>query len=235
MTIIVETTGPIETPPPVIGPSASTFSNLMLQIADEIDDTVGEYAAQIQNACYQAIRFCERDVYYFNETRDETFVTVSGQEWYTGADNANIPTLIRVQEAYCERQDGRRTRMNRTTPEEIEILADNAASRGEPYAWTYFGRRLRIYPIPDAEPYTIRLQLGPYRLATITDASDSNVWTTEAFDMVKARAKYVLYKDILKDATLAAEALNDYNDQHSALKAETSRRNASGCIRVTCF
>lgn len=53
--------------------------------------------------------------------------------------------------------------------------------------------------------------------------------------MVKARAKYILYKDILKDAALAAEALNDYNDQHDALKAETSRRNATGCIRATAF
>lgn len=235
MTITVETGGPIDSIPSVIGPAASTFSDLILQIADEIDDTTGEYAAQIQAACYAAIRYCERDVYYFNETRDVTFTTVDGQEWYGAADNSNIPTLGRIVEAYCERADGERTRMRRVTPEEIELTADNSASSGEPYSYTYFGQRVRIYPIPDATVYTIRLQLGPYRLTTITNASDSNVWTTEAFDMVKARAKYILHKDILKDADLAAEALNDYNDQHSALKAETSRRNASGFIRVTCF
>lgn len=235
MTITVETGGPIDSIPSVIGPATTTFSNLVVQVADEIDDTTGEYSAQIQGACYAAIRFCERDVYYFNETRDVTFTTVNGQEWYGAADNSNIPTLVRIVEAYCERSDGERTRMRRVTPEEIELTADNSASSGEPYSYTYFGQRVRIYPIPDATVYTIRLQLGPYRLATITDASDSNAWITEAFDMVKARAKYILYKDILKDATLAAEALNDYNDQHEALKAETSRRNASGFIRVTCF
>lgn len=235
MTISVETGGPIDSIPSVIGPSASTFSDLALQIADEVDDTTGEYAGQIQTAIFTAIRYCERDVYYFNETRDVTFTTVNGQEWYGAADNSNIPTLIRIVEAYCERSDGDRTAMRRETPETIELLSDNSASRGEPYSFTYFGQRVRIYPIPDATVYTIRLQLGPYRLATITDASDSNVWTTEAFDMVKARAKYLLYKDIIKDAALAAEALNDYTDQFNMLKAETSRRNGSGFIRVTCF
>lgn len=235
MPITVETGGPIDSIPAVIGPSASTFSDMALQIADEIDDTTGEYAGQIQTAIFAAIRYSEREVYYFNETRDVTFTTVDGQEWYGAADNSNIPTLVRIVEAYCERSDGERTCMQRETPESIELFSDNSASRGEPYAFTYFGQRVRLYPIPDATVYTIRLQLGPYRLATIANASDSNVWTTEAFDMVKARAKYILGKDILKDATLAAEALNDFTDQQNALKAETSRRNARGTITITCF
>lgn len=234
MTIVVETSGPIGTAPPVVGPSASTFSDLILQIADEIDDTTGEYSSQITAACYGAIRYCERDVYYFNETRDVTFSTVAGQQWYGAADNANIPTLVRVIEAYCERADGERSRMGRSTPTDMGLVSDNSASQGEPDCWTYFGQRIRLYPIPD-QAYTIRLQLGPYRLSTITNVSDSNAWTMEAFDLLKARAKFILYKDIIKDAVLAAEALNDYEDQHRALKAETSRRNGSGCIRATAF
>ena len=235
MSITVETTGPITGIPSVISPGAATFSDLVTSIADEIDDTTAEYNAQIQTAVYAAIRYCEREVYYFNETRDVTFPAVAGQDWYDGADNSQIPKLIRITAAYVERADGRRYEMRRATPEELERLSDNSASRGEPYAYAYFGQKLRLYPIPDVTPYTIRLQLGPYRTATITSQSDSNVWTTEAFDMVKARAKYILYKDILKDAALAAEALNDYGDQHSALKSETSRRNSRGVIEVTCF
>lgn len=235
MTIPVETGGPINSTSTVVSPGASTFADLMVQIADEIDDTTGEYSGAIQGACFQAIRWCEREVYYFNETRDVTFSTVDGQDWYGESDNSNIPTLGRIVEAYCEQTDGRRTIMRRVRPEEIELSADSSASRGEPYAFTYFGQRVRLYPIPDETVYTIRLQIGPYRLATITDSSQSNVWTTEAFDMVKARAKYVIQKDVLKDAELAAEALNDYTEQHQALKAETSRRNGSGVITATCF
>jgi hypothetical protein len=235
MSITVETTGPISGIPSVISPEAATFSDLVTAIADEIDDTTAEYNAQIQTAIYAAIRYCERELYYFNETRDVVFATVSGQGWYDASANSNIPTLAGIVEAYVERADGRRYRMRRERPEEIELLSDNSASIGEPYAYTYFGQRVRIYPIPDVTPYVIRLQLGPYRVAPISSSSDSNVWTTEAFDMIKARAKYIVYKDTIKDASLAAEALNDYQDQQSVLKAETSRRGGTGRIQVTCF
>lgn len=212
-----------------------TLADLIADIADNIDDTTGEYESQTRSAILAAIRYCERYTFYFNETRDVTFPTVNGQEWYTSADNANIPTLVRIIEAYCERSDGERTRMRRVTPQEIELTADNSASSGEPYSYTYFGQRVRIYPIPDATVYTIRLQLGPYRLATLVNDTDTNAWLSEAYDLIKARAKYILQKDTLKDAALAAEALNDYNDQQEALKGETSSRNGRGCIEATQF
>lgn len=235
MTITVTTGGPVTSIQSEITTADPTFSDMVLAIADDLDDTTSEYFAQIQAAILGAIRFCEREPYYFNETRDVTFVTVADQQWYGTADNANIPTLIRVVEAYLEHADGRRSTMRRETPEDIELLSDNSASKGEPYAWTYFNRQVRLYPIPQDTVYTVRLQLGPYRLAKIASTEDTNAWITEAFDMIKARAKYIIYKDIIKDAALAAEALNDYNEQERALKAETSRRISSGFIRVTCF
>lgn len=235
MTITVTTGGPLSSLPAEIITTDPTFSDLMLAIADDIDDTTSEYFAQIQNAIVGAIRYCEREPYYFNETRDETFVTVNGQEWYGAADNEKIPTLVRIVMAYSEDPSGQRTELRRLTPEEIELQSDNSASSGEPYGWTYFGQRIRLYPIPSTEVYTIRLQLGPYRLAKIANTEDTNAWIIEAFDMIKARAKYVLYKDILKDASLAMEALNDFEDQRRQLSAETSRRNGRGFVRVTCF
>lgn len=235
MTITVTTGGPIDTTSTTLPTADPTFSTMVLDIADEIDDTTGEYSAQIQGSILGAIRYCERELYYFNETRDVTFTTVNGQQWYDGADNSNIPTLGRIVEAYLELSNGERRTMRRETPEDLELLSDNSASRGEPYCWTYFGQRMRIYPIPSDTVYTVRLQLGPYRLAKLASTEDTNAWIVEAYDLIKARAKYILQKDILKDAALAAEALNDYNDQQSALKAETSRRNGRGFIRVTCF
>lgn len=208
---------------------------LNIAIADDIDDTTGEYEDQIVRAINAAVRYCERSTYYFNESRDITFTTVAGQEWYDEDDAADIATLVRIHEVYCE-LSGQRRILRRATPEEIEHLTDNSASRGEPYAFTYFGRRLRLYPIPDSTAYTIRLQVGPYRLDF--DAADdmaNSAWVTEAFDLIKARAKYILYKDTLKDAALAAEALNDYRDHHNALTRETAMRNGRGCIAATDF
>lgn len=213
----------------------ATLAQLKADIADSIDDTTGEYSTQIGTAVGKAIRYCERETYFFNETRDVTFATVNGQEWYDAADNANIPTLVHIEKAYCEDAGSDRDELLRYRPSDIEMLADNSAAHGEPYAYTYFGQRIRIYPIPDATPYTIRLQLAPYRLAALTDENQSNAWTEEGYDMIYARAKYILAKDTLKDAAIATEAMNDYQDQHNVLKAETSKRNGTGRIVPTCF
>lgn len=235
MSILVTTSGPNNTIPALLDAQDRTFYDMMTVIADEIDDVTGEYTPQIQNCIFAAIRFCERNVYYFNETRDVTFQTVAGREWYDKSDNPNIPSLVRIVAAYCENSSGRRTTLRRVMPEDIETVSDNAASRGEPYMFTYFGQRLRLYPVPNDTNYTIRLQLGAYRLNEIQTSTDSNAWFTEAFDLIKARAKYQLYKDYLKDAPLAAASLNDFNEEDNALSAETSRRNGRGKIIGTAF
>lgn len=213
----------------------ATYAQIKARIADSLDDTTGEYTTQIAAAVLTAIRYCERDTFYFNETRDITFSTVNAQQWYGTADNANIPTLVQIQAAYKEDAGGQRTQLMWETPEAVELLSDSNAASGEPYCYTYFGKRIRLYPVPGTTVYTIRLQLGPYRLATLSADGDTNAWTEDAQDMIVARAKYILYMDTLKDPALAVASLNDYKDQHAALMAETSKRNGSGRIRATCF
>lgn len=213
----------------------TTLSDLRADIADDVDDTTGEYAGQIIKAIQAAQRYCERHTFFFNETRDITFPTVQDQEWYDDNDHPDIRTLVRIVAAYSEDAQGQRTTMVRVPPEEIETLSDNSAARGEPYLWTYFNQKIRLYPIPGATSYTIRLQVGPYRLAPLVNPGDSNAWLDYAYDMIKARAKYIFAKNTLKDPALAAESLNDYMDQYNALKAETSARNGTGTICPTHF
>lgn len=213
----------------------TTLSDLSGAIADDIDDTEGEYASQIVKAVQAAQRYCERENYYFNETRDQTISTVDGQEWYGAADNANIPTLVHIYALYSEDGNGVRLKLDRVTEEEIERLSDSSASTGEPYCWAYYGQKIRLYPIPGAQVFTIRMQISPYRLDTLSAATDTNAWLNEAYDLMKSRAKYILAKDTLKDAAMAVEALNDYQDQHDALKRETSKRKGTGRIRPTCL
>jgi hypothetical protein len=211
----------------------TTLADLKATIADEVDDTVSEYADQIQTAILAAIRYCERETFYFNQTRDETFNTVASQGWYDSTDNANIATLVKIQRLYIN-DGGEISDLIRSIPDELEVLNDSTAASGRPTNWTYFGQKIRLYPIPDAV-YEIRMQLGPYRLSALANDSDTNAWLSEALDMVKARAKYILGKDTLKEAALAAEALNDYQDQRSVLKAETAQRQGRGYFVPTRF
>ncbi len=235
MAITVQTGGPNSTIPSLLDPQDRTFYDMLTVISDEVDDTTGEYLNQIQTCIFKAIRVCEREPYYFNETRDVTFQTASGQEWYDSRDNPNIASLVRIVAAYSEDANGQRIILTRSSPEDLEIVSHGNSATGQPNSFTYFGQRIRLFPVPGEEEFTIRLQLGPYRLAPIQSANDSNVWFTEAFDMVKARAKFEFYRNYIQDAELAAAALNDFREQDDLLKAETSRRNGSGCIKATAF
>lgn len=234
MPILINSGGPNSISAPEVNPGTANFQTMVDAISDDIDDTQGEYIEQIHKAILAAIRYCERDPYYFNETREITFPTVTGREWYGAADNAEISTLVTIQALYLESNVIERRLLRRTTNESLEEYSDNTGERGEPYSWAYFDQQIRLYPIPE-KIYTIRLQVGPYRLDQIQSTEDTNAWMTEAFDMIKARAKYILNKDTLKDAAMAAEALNDYEDMRQALKAETSRRSSTGRIIATCW
>jgi hypothetical protein len=212
----------------------TTLADLTADIADDIDDTTNEYGNAILKAVQGAQRDCERFTLYFNETRDKTFATVAGRGIYSESDLADIASLVRIQAAFLVDAAGQVTSLAARTPEELELLSDNSAARGQPSGYAYFNQAIRLYPIPNAV-YTVRLQLGPYRLTPLAQPTDSNAWLDEAYDLLKARAKYRLCKNTLKDANLAAEALNDFNEQLSQLKAETSSRNGSGFVRPTEF
>lgn len=213
----------------------TTLADISSDIADDLDDTTDVYGAAILKAVQAAQRYCERHKFYFNETRSETFPTVDGQEWYSSADNAEIPGAVNISALYSEDAQGQRTTLRHVRPQEIETLSDNSAASGEPYMWTYYNQQIRLYPIPGATVYTIRMGLSNYRLDPLASSTDTNAWLDEAYDMMKARAKYIIYKNTIKDAPLAEEALNDFMDQRSELFAETSKRHSTGCIEATNF
>lgn len=235
MTISVTSSGPIIGGVTVPSIGSATLGTMLSAISDDIDDTTGEYSNQIATAILSAIRFCERETYYFNETRDVTFSTVDGQEFYTSVDNAAIATLVHIESAWKEDTAGQRTAIRRVLPDDIELLADANASRGEPYCWSYFAQKVRLYPVPSVTVFTIRLVVAPYRLDPLTAVDSTNAWLTEAYDMIKARAKYILAMDTLKDPPVATAALADYNNQRQFLLAETSSRNGTGTVQATSF
>ena len=231
MAIIVTTTAPIINLPTLLSPKNKNFSDMIAVIQDEIDDTTNEYFSQIQEAIFSAIRFCSREPLFFNETRDVVFATKKGQAWYGKADERTIATALHIRFVFLEKQNGELTQLKFQSPEKLETAQQTA---GEPFSYSYFAKRLRLYPTPD-KSYRIRLLLEPYRLDDVLTADEETPWFSDAFDLIKARAKYELYKDILKDADMAAASFNDFNEKLSALKAETSRRNGSNLIKATVF
>lgn len=216
----------------------ATFADMQAEIADEVDDTTGEYGSQIQRAIIAAIRYCQRESYWFNELRTGEVATTIGEQLYSFAGSGNasgdFDDVIQINAVFFTDTGGQTSEMTRISPTEMELLSDSSASTGQPYNWTYYQSQLWIYPIPD-QAYMLELHLGPYRYVLPSTGTDTHAFFDEAWDMTKARAKYILFKDVLQEPERAIEALNDYRDQENQLKAETSRRVGSGYFCPTEF
>ncbi|MDD9330801.1 MAG: hypothetical protein PV353_10635, partial [Bartonella sp.] len=106
--------------------------------------------------------------------------------------------------------------------------------RGIPTRYAYFEQKLVLSPIPDAS-YSIRLILSPMRIKEIETMQEDSIWFLEAYELIKTRAKYELYTNILKEPQMAAAAFAMFQEQLEALTIETSRRKNLFQIQHTDF
>jgi hypothetical protein len=182
----------------------TTFAVLQARIADDlVRDDLG---SQIQNAINDAIELQEGERFKFNEKRYQ-ILTVASTEYYdlagptlltsAGAAVGTGETLLEIDDILATIS----SQPSRLTPRTQQWVNENQLStyRGQPSSYTIYGQQLRIWPIPDAV-YTIDLmglaRRGPNPLSA--DA-DTNAWMTDGAGIIRAQAKMLLYRDILRD------------------------------------
>lgn len=209
-----------------------TLGELKARIADDLvrSDLTTQIAAEINDG----ITKFQRRRFWFNETRDETFSTVVGQYIYDYTDLASITDLIEVDALYSTVSSYVR-QLRPVPPEELETLGGTNALTGEPTSWCYFAQSIRLYPVPNGV-YSMRIQ-GQIRKAGPTDDNDTtyNVWTYEAFELLRCYAKRQIAMHTLRDLEMVAIMNDAVKSQINDLLAETSKRNGTGIIRPTQF
>ncbi|MBX4335683.1 hypothetical protein, partial [Bartonella raoultii] len=188
---------------------------------------------QIQESIFAAIRFCERESFYFNESRDVVFNTQAGKALYDASDTPHLETAVKIKSVYLSSDQYHKVALEQRSPFALEASL-SSAQQGRPVCYSYFDRKLHLYPTPD-QSYQVQLILSPMRLEELENADQEHPWFVHAFDLIKARAKYELYKNILKEPDCAAAAYNDFNEQLHALRAETSKRHNDIRIIPTDF
>lgn len=200
-------------PNEVLVPHKLNFAYLVHTIQDELADEPNNYEEQIQRCIFNAIRFCEREPHYFNEERHVTFMTKSGVGVYTSEDSMFISDSARISSVYIELG-----RLEQRTLAEADV-----GEVGRPTSYDYYGKRLILHPTPD-DAYKVRLVVHPVRLDEIKHIDDYSPWLVDAFDVIRARARYEFYKNIVHDYERAEVAYGDYTEQLTALRAEDHRR-----------
>lgn len=210
-----------------------TLRSMIDIISIEVGDSNSEYFSLIQHYIDEAIQFCERERFYFNESREITFPTVSGRSEYDISDSSHIETGIGIKSIYISGDTVHKTALVRENGLTVDEWLTNGAV-GVPSHYAFFNNKLYLNPSPDSV-YSLRLVLSPYRIGEIMTLDEESPWLTHAFYLIKARAKYEFYKNIIKDPQEIEWAYADFKEQLSALRRETTKRDGLYIIKPTSF
>jgi len=207
----------------------TTYLVMQNRIANEVRNistaASSDIQSEIQSAIKSAIAHYERERFYFSELRSETFNTVDGQEFYGSADNANIPNIAHIDSLTMTINSTQRWVLKEREWDWIERYNFDTSFEGDPEYYAYYGRQIRLGPIPNTAR-TIRIS-GIWRLTALSADGDSNVWTTEAEELIRSRAKWDIWRNVLKEEQQAQIAKATEGEAYAALKRETTHRLTS--------
>ena len=206
-----------------------TYLDLQNAIASDL--TRSDIGSQIKAAIQEAIKQYERQRFWFNTTRSKTFVTVPTQATYAANDLAEIPLAIRIDDVFL-RYSTSTYPLDRYEPDEFEFLTA-LTNQGRPTIWTYVDNSLILWPTPNAV-WTMRPHMH-YRLSALVNDTDSNSWTNEAENLIRAHAKMILYTNVLDDPEGMQRMQASIPGLKAGLDYETSARSGTGRIRATEF
>jgi len=210
----------------------TTFGTMKDRIADELDRT--DLTNQIEKAIQTAIDKYQRKRFFFNEARSLTFNTVDGQEFYTSADSSDIPNLLYIDNVRLTVSGSDKIDLERAQYSELEYFSSNTTpDEGLPTSYAYYGKQLRLYPIPDAA-YAVRVS-GVFALSDLSATGDTNAWMTDAEALIRSRAKRELLTHVIRDAEGAAAMAQAEAEELQSLIQETNARSSTGSIVPTEF
>jgi hypothetical protein len=202
----------------------STLGVLKANIATLLRRT--DLDAEIAIAVARAIQHYEREVFTFNETRSTSLTTTASTKTVT------LPTdfvradklLITVNNAVYE-----------VLPApggigELEALYFSSSNTGPPSLHAIYAGAFYLYPIPD-QTYTLTLDYVK-RLTAFSSDSDSNSWTTDAEELIEARAMWWLQSQIIHDNDAAQASQMREMMALGGLRREATLRASSGRLRA---
>jgi hypothetical protein len=101
----------------------------------------------------------------------------------------------------------------------------HAIEQGLPTRWAADGERLRLWPIPDAA-YALDI-FGLAQIDAPAGDAETSVWTNEAYDLIAARTRFLLFRDVFRDVEGTQLAAQAEGEALSKLRSETRRRSSS--------
>lgn len=190
-----------------------TFADLKARLLDEAGHGVS--ARLINQHALRAIEYYAGERFWFSPSQGST-TTVPGS--FTAA----APAGLRREDLVMITVGGTSYRVCKADLADIVQMHAEGQSAGQPGEYAISGSAFHFYPTPSAA-YAVDVT-GVYDLPALGDDTASNAWTTEAADLIVARARLTICRDILKDAAGAASAAAAEDEVLYRLRADTVAR-----------
>lgn len=198
------------------------FITLVNRVEDEIKRTT--LNSQVRQACLDAIAHHEQErEFWFNTERSETNM-VFGQKFYPTPDDfvdwiGHHPLQITVNQSTYP--------LTRRSWDYLQLIdLDAIVGNGIPFDWAYGDKQIRLYPIPQ-DTYQMHLYYKS-KLAAITNDSDTNAWLTDGEQLIRARAKWMIYTDIIHQYDKADRQKQVELEAERRLRGLSTRLHTSG-------
>lgn len=189
----------------------ATLGDLKTRIADELtrDDmsSGGDSYNALVNAIDSAISQSENELFWFNHVNATASTT-------GGSNTMSVPAGMRTvsQISYLE------WALRRDPLENLQPLTET----GIPSRWAQDGDSIYLWPQPNGA-YSLSFQ-GTANVGTPADDTTSNIWTTEAYDLIAARAKKRLCRFPFRDTAGYQLAADEEREALADLRRETRER-----------
>jgi hypothetical protein len=188
-------------------------SNMMTEIKNAINDAIAEEG---------------KARLYLNEMRGITFDTVAGQEYYPDMG------VVEMDDMYYYLGSGSRYTLEPRSQLVANRQAEgSAASGGQPTDYARYGEELRIYPIPSVVTTIYMDGFGKLTPWPLVADNDTNAWMTTGERLIRASAKAVILKDVIRDFGEAGTYDAIAADFRESLAHETTLRSTSSTFKST--
>jgi hypothetical protein len=126
---------------------------------------------------------------------------------------------------------GQLQRLTPTSHDLMESLHEGASSESQPWRWTQYGARVRLYPTPD-DTYTLTWTGLFEDAVTLADSADTNDWMTHGELLIRHTARMTILRDYLRDDAGAQACISGITAASDALDREHMRRMPTRTIKA---
>lgn len=203
-------------------------------VSDLLNYNDAGFDAVIAQKITAAIRFYNRQRFYWNTLTTSTFPMVVGQSLYTKAAAAFIANIERIDALFLDTGSSR-TELVRVSPIEIETALGDDPANGEPSQFCYADQAIRFDVPADDATDTVYVHGVITVAGPASDAEANNPWMIEGYDLIKHRSLAMLYAESLHDTEMGNVHKSMEADELNTIVGETNMRSGTGELTPTEF